>query len=106
MVQLFRLNELQRKFLAGNDVVVVAGLHKGLMGSALNDDDGILHVLMDKGGTYVSTLGSTYSRLTVANLSVRSQSPTNGLLVALLHISIPTIFLWALVQVCTSLYKL
>ena len=85
MVQLFCPNELRRKFLAGDDVVVVAGLHKGLTGSVLNDDEGILRVLMDKSGTYVSTSGSTYSRLTVADLSVRSQSPTNGSLVASLQ---------------------
>jgi len=56
MVPLFRLDELRRKFLAGDDVVVVAGLHKGLTGTVLNDDDGILHVLVDKDGTYVSTV--------------------------------------------------
>jgi hypothetical protein len=35
---------------------VVAGELKGLTGSVLNHKDGFLHVLMDKDGTYVSTV--------------------------------------------------
>jgi hypothetical protein len=48
------MNELQRKFLSGDNVVVVAGLHKGLTGSVLRDEDGILHILTDDDGDYVS----------------------------------------------------
>jgi hypothetical protein len=52
----FHLNELRLRFLAGDNVVVVAGLHKGLTGTVLNDNDGILRMLVDKDGTYVSTV--------------------------------------------------
>lgn len=54
--RLFPLNELRRKFIAGDDVVVVAGQHKGVIGTVLNHDDRFLRVLADKDGTYVSTV--------------------------------------------------
>jgi len=54
MAQLLPLNSLQRKFSVNDGVLIVAGVHKGLTGSVLRDDGGILHVLTDKDGSYVS----------------------------------------------------
>jgi hypothetical protein len=42
---LLPLNELQRKFMSGDGVIVVAGSHKGLTGLVLREEDGILRVL-------------------------------------------------------------
>jgi hypothetical protein len=48
------LKDLRRIFLSGDVVAVVAGLHKGLTGSVLRNEDGVLHILTDNDGHYVS----------------------------------------------------
>ena len=48
------LKDLQWIFLSGDGVAVMAGLHKGLTGSVLCNEDGVLHILADNNGHYVS----------------------------------------------------
>ena len=48
------LKDLRRIFLSGDVVAVVAGLHKDLTGSVLRNEDGVLHILTDNDGHYVS----------------------------------------------------
>jgi len=48
------LKELRRDFLSGDGVAVVAGSHKGLTGSVLRNEFGVLHILTDNDGHYVS----------------------------------------------------
>lgn len=49
------IDEVQRIFFLGDGVVVLAGLHKGLTGLVLREDDGILHILTNNDdGNYVS----------------------------------------------------
>ena len=50
------MNELCRKFLPGDGVIVVAGLYKGLEGLVLNVEGGILHILTDDIRNYVSMI--------------------------------------------------
>jgi hypothetical protein len=58
------MSELQRKFLSGDGVVVVAGYYKGLTGSVLHDEQGILHVLTEDDGTYVSIVNRSILMIT------------------------------------------
>jgi len=53
---LLPMNELRRKFLPGDGVIVVAGLYKRLEGLVLNVEGGILHILTDDIGNYVSMI--------------------------------------------------
>jgi ribosomal protein L24 len=68
------INELQRKFFVGDDVVVLEGVFKGMTGSVLNEEDGTLNILTKDDGTYVSIF-IKYTSLadTFWQVSVKSQ---------------------------------
>lgn len=53
---LLPMKELRRKFFAGDGVIVIAGSHKGQIGTVLHEEDGVLHVLTDDLGNYVSAV--------------------------------------------------
>ena len=58
---LLPMKELQRKFFAGDRVIVIAGSHKGQLGTVLREEDAILHVLTDHLGNYVSAVNCSVS---------------------------------------------
>jgi hypothetical protein len=62
------LNELQRKFMSGDGVIVVAGSHKGLTGLVLREGDGICHVLADDLGNSVSRVNCSVSSIADVDL--------------------------------------
>src|SRR5882762_468663 len=58
---LLPMKELQRKFFAGDGVIVIAGSHKGQIGTVLHEEDAILHVLTDYLGNYISAVSCSVS---------------------------------------------
>jgi hypothetical protein len=56
----FSIKELQRRFVVGDYVIVLAGTCKGMTGSVLTERDGALDILTNDDGTYVSMLIKMY----------------------------------------------
>lgn len=69
-------NDLCRVFLSGDGVVAVAGPHKGVTGSVLRVEGGIVHLLTDDHGNYVSMFHFS-AVLSLISL-IRSQYASNG----------------------------